>query len=162
MAIKKKLTPKKKEKPEISLEEKEIRSRRGRGSKRKGANYERKVAKLFKDKHDIDLVRTPQSGGFAKKSSKASDFRGDITCLDETKDFLLHVECKNQKTLKIRDWIEQAQSDCPEDRIPIVVYHLEQVIKDNKVVRKSGEYVTLSLQDFLDLVETHKIIRNRG
>ena len=162
MAIKKKITPKKKEKPEISLEEKEIRSRRGRGSKRKGANYERKVAKLFKEKHDIDLVRTPQSGGFAKKSAKANDFRGDITCLDETKDFLLHVECKNQKTLKIRDWLEQAQSDCPEDKVPIVVYHLEQVIKDNKVVRKSGEYVTLSLQDFLDLVETHRIIKDRG
>lgn len=157
MANKKKLVPKKE--PEISQEEKEARSRRGRGSKRKGANYERKVAKLFKEKHNVDLVRTPQSGGFAKKSNKASDFRGDITCLDETKDFLLHIECKSQKTLKIRDWLEQAQSDCPNGKIPLVVYHLEQVIKDGKVIRKSGEYVTLKLSDLLDLVPTDKIIK---
>lgn len=159
MAIKKKLTPKKK--PEISQEEKEARSRRGRGSKRKGATYERKVAKIFKEKHNVDLVRTPQSGGFAKKSAKANDFRGDITCLDETKDFLLHIECKNQKTLKIRDWIEQAQSDCPEGKVPLVVYHLDQVIKDGKVTRKSGEYVTLKLSDLLELVPTEKIIKEK-
>lgn len=160
MAIKKKLIPKKKE--EISQEEKEKRSKRGRSSKNKGATYERKVAKIFKEAHDIELVRTPQSGGFVKNSNKAKDFRGDITCLDEDVDFLLHVEVKNQKTLKIRDWIEQAKSDCPQGRTPIVVFHLDQVIKDGKVTRKCGEYVTLELSEFLKLVPTENIIVRRG
>lgn len=161
MTVKKKLPKKKASKKEVSQEEKEARSRRGRGSKRKGATYERKVAKIFKETCDLDLSRTPQSGGFAKKSQKADDFRGDIVCLDVTKDFKLHVECKNQKTLKIRDWLEQAQSDCPNGKTPIVIYHLDQVIKEGKVTRKSGEYVTLSLSDFLNLVDVEKIIEEK-
>ena len=141
------------------LTDKEKASRRGRASKRKGATYERKVAKVFKTKYDIDLVRTPQSGGFAKKSTKASDFRGDITCLDESIDFKLHIECKDQKTLKIRDWVQQAESDCPKDRVPLVVFHLAQVIKEGKVTSKSGDYVTLRLDDFINLVDKETIIR---
>ena len=141
------------------LTDKEKASRRGKASKRKGATFERKIAKVFKGKYNVDLVRTPQSGGFAKKSSKASDFRGDITCLDESIDFKLHIECKDQKTLKIRDWVQQAESDCPQDRVPVVIFHLAQVIKEGKVVSKSGDYVTLRLDDFLELVDKETIIK---
>lgn len=141
------------------LTDKEKASKRGKASKRKGATYERKIAKVFKNKYNVDLVRTPQSGGFAKKSNKASDFRGDITCLDESIDFKLHIECKDQKTLKIRDWVQQAESDCPKDRVPLVIFHLAQVIKDGKVTSKSGDYVTLRLDDFIDLIDKDTIIK---
>lgn len=161
MALKivKKIKPIENQVKKEELTEKEVRSRRGKASKRKGANYERKIAKVFKEKYNVDLVRTPQSGGFAKKSTKASDFRGDITCLDETVDFKLHIECKDQKTLKIRDWVQQSQEDCPNGKVPLVIYHLPQVIKEGKVVSKSGQYVTLRLEDFLDLVPKDTIIK---
>lgn len=146
MAIKKKLTPKKKQ--DISNEEKEARSKRGRSSKNKGATYERKIAKIFKEAHNVDLARTPQSGGFAKKSAKANDFRGDITCLDDTKDFLLHIECKSHKTWTLPSWIDQAESDCPVGRIPLVVFHQHGT---------SNDYVSMGLDDFYNLLkDTYK------
>ena len=48
---------------------------RGKRAKRKGGNYERLIAKILGDKYKVELKRTPQSGGFAKKSEKADDFR---------------------------------------------------------------------------------------
>lgn len=143
------------------LEKKLVQSKRGSGSKRKGATFERKIAKLFKDALNIDLVRTPLSGGFAKKNSKADSFRGDITTVDKNIEFGFHIECKDQKTLKLRDWINQAESDCPEGAIPLVIFHKGQVIKDNKVVDKSGDYVTLSLTDFLSLVHREDVIKEK-
>lgn len=152
----------KKEKAEIKeLEEKIVRSKRGKGSKTKGATFERKIAKLFKDILGIDLVRTPQSGGFAKKSSKADVFRGDITTVDKDVIFKLHIECKNQKTWKLRDWLNQAKSDCPKGSIPIIVFHKEQLIKDGKLVDKANDYVTLSLEDFVSLLHKEDIIERR-
>lgn len=141
-----------------SLEKKLIKSKRGAGSKRKGATYERKIAKLFKDKFNIDLVRTPQSGGFAKKSANADNFRGDITTVDKDVKFKLHLECKDQKTWKLRDWLNQSKADCPEGSIPVVVFHKPQIIENGKLVDKSGDYVALSLEDFMSLIHKEDII----
>ena len=82
---------------QIIKEEKEVekRKRRGKNARNKGSNFERDVAKRFKERYNIDLKRTPQSGGFAKKSDKSEDFRGDITLVDSKKELLLHIECKN-------------------------------------------------------------------
>ena len=77
--------------------QKEQRVKRGKNAKRKGSKYERDIAKAFQDRYGIELKRTPQSGGFSKKSEKADDFRGDITIVDTTQMLLLHIECKNQK-----------------------------------------------------------------
>lgn len=137
-------------------------SKRGSGSKRKGATFERKIAKLFKECFNIDLVRTPQSGGFAKKSNKADSFRGDITTVDKNVKFRLHIECKDQKTWKLRDWLNQAEEDCPKGSIPTVIFHKGQVIKEGKVIDKSGDYIALRLEDFLSLVHKEDIISERG
>lgn len=141
---------------------KEEASKRGKRSKNKGANYEREIAKVFKGRYDVDLTRTPQSGGFAKKSTKADDFRGDIVCLDETKVLDLHIECKNQQSVSIRKWLKQANEDCPKGKIPVVIYHLGQIIKDGSVKEeKMGNYITLRLDDFLDLVEQERVIHDK-
>lgn len=127
--------------------------RRGKTAKRKGANFERTIAKKFQQRYGIELKRTPQSGGFAKKSEKADDYRGDITIVDTTKMLLVHIECKDQKTWSLKQWIEQSENDCPEGRTPIVVFHQHNSSKD---------YVCLSLEDFFNLVEVDKIIGKRS
>lgn len=124
----------------------------GKKSKRKGATYERTLAKKFQARYGVELKRTPQSGGFAKKCDKADDFRGDITIVDNKQMLLLHIEAKNQKTWALKQWLTQAETDCPEGRTPIVVFHQHDSSKD---------YVCLSLDDFLKLVEKDKVIGKR-
>lgn len=126
--------------------------RRGKNAKRKGSQYERNIAKRFQDRYGVELKRTPQSGGFAKKSEKADDYRGDITIVDTKQELALHIECKNTKSLSLPAWLRQAEGDCPKDRKPIVVFHQYNSSKD---------YVCVSLDDFLSLVEKDKVIRKR-
>lgn len=126
--------------------------RKGKNAKRKGASYERSLAKRFQDRYGVELKRTPQSGGFAKKSEKADDFRGDITIVDTKQMLLLHIEAKNQKTWSLKQWLTQAESDCPDGRVPIVIFHQHDSSKD---------YVCLSLEDFFNLVEVDKVVGKR-
>ena len=130
----------------------EALSRQGRNAKRKGGQFERDIAKKFQSKYGVELKRTPQSGGFAKKSDKADDYRGDITIVDTKQMLLLHIECKNQKQWSLPKWIRQAKSDCPEGRVPIVVFHEHNT---------SNDYVTLKLEDFLNLVPKEKVVGRR-
>lgn len=132
--------------------QKEENVRRGKNAKRKGGQYERDIAKKFQKRYGVELKRTPQSGGFAKKSEKADDYRGDITIVDTKQMLLIHIECKNQKTWQLKQWIEQAESDCPEGRIPVVIFHQHNSSKD---------YVCLSLEDFFSLVEKDKVVGKR-
>ena len=133
-------------------EQKEKFVKQGKNAKRKGGQYERDIAKKFQSKYGVELKRTPQSGGFAKKSDKADDYRGDITIVDTKQMLLLHIECKNQKTWSLKQWLEQAEEDCPEGRTPIVVFHQHN---------SSRDYVCLSLEDFFNLVEKPKVIGKR-
>lgn len=127
-------------------------SKQGKRARRKGGNYERLVAKKFQLKYGVELKRTPQSGGFAKKCDKADDYRGDITIVDTKQMLKLHIECKNQKQLQLKNWLEQAESDCPEGRTPVVIFHQHNTSKD---------YVCLSLEDFFSLVEKNKVVGKR-
>lgn len=140
-----------------NLELKIEQSKRGKSSKRKGSTYERKIAKMYKESLGVELVRTPMSGGF-QKNIKATNIKGDLSCLDDSIDFRLHTECKDQKTVKIRDWFNQACEDCPENHIPTVVLHLIQVIKNNKVTNNSEDLIVLRTKDFLNIVDKSKII----
>lgn len=126
--------------------------RRGKTAKRKGANYERSLAKRFHQRYGIELKRTPQSGGFAKKSEKAADFRGDITIVDNKQMLKLHIEAKNQKTWQLKQWINQAEEDCPKGRTPIIIFHQHDSSKD---------YVCMSLEDFFKLVDDDKVYGKR-
>lgn len=136
----------------VSDKKHEDNVRRGKNAKRKGGQYERDIAKCFQKKYGIELKRTPQSGGFAKKSEMADDYRGDITIVDTKQMLLLHIECKNQKTWQLKQWIAQAESDCPDGRTPIVIFHQHNSSKD---------YVCLSLEDFFNLVEKDKVVGKR-
>lgn len=127
---------------------KEQNSRRGRRSRNKGASFERTVAKKFKEFFGIDLVRTPQSGGFAKNAEKADDFRGDIVSANKDIDINLNIECKNAKTWSLPAWLKQSESDCPKNKKPCVVMHKGGT---------SNDYIVMKLEDFFDLCNTEKL-----
>ena len=141
------------------LEQQLAQSKKGKSAKVKGATYERTIAKVFKKFLNIDLVRTPQSGGFAKKSTKADEFRGDITSLDDTVHFSLHIECKNHKTWKMKEWFKQAKDDCPTNKLPCVIAHQGQVNKEGKRIEQSEDFILMRLEDFLSIVDKSKIIK---
>ena len=132
------------------MSKKDSASRRGRSSKNKGASFERKLAKIFKEAFGIDFVRTPLSGGFARNMDGAEGFRGDIVPADRDAVFLLHVEAKNAKVWSFPRWMAQAEADAPEGKIPIVVAHKHGTSKS---------YVLINLIDFLDLIPLDKIIK---
>lgn len=133
-------------------EKSEQNVRQGKRAKRKGSNFERTIASIFGKRYGVELKRTPQSGGFAKKSEKADDYRGDITIVDTKKMLKLHIECKNTKTWTLPAWIKQAEEDCPKGRTPVIVFHQHNTSKN---------YVCLSLDDFLSLVEKDKVVGKR-
>lgn len=134
----------------LEEEKKEQNRKRGKRARNKGSSFERTVAHKFSEAYGVDLVRTPQSGGFAKKSNKASEYRGDISLVDDTKELKVHIECKNTVNWSLKDWIAQAESDCPKGRVPLVIFHQHNT---------SNNYVTLRLEDFFALVEKDKIVK---
>nr|DAY72817.1 MAG TPA: HOLLIDAY JUNCTION RESOLVASE HOMOLOGOUS RECOMBINATION [Caudoviricetes sp.] len=139
------------EKGREQKEQHEKNVKRGRNSRNKGANYERSIAKLLEKVFGEAFVRTPLSGGFAKnKMAKGDDFRGDIVPVDSNIDCKLHIECKNTKTWSLPQWFKQAESDCPKDKVPCVIFH-----KFNT----SKSYIALDLEDFLKLVPKDNIIK---
>lgn len=131
----------------------EERVKLGRRSRTKGANFERTVAEKFKKAYDVDLKRTPQSGGFAKKSEKADDFRGDVVPVDKDVELAIHIEAKNTKTWSLPKWFQQAEGDCPKDKKPVVVFHQHNSSKD---------YIAMSLEDFFELVPKDRVVILKG
>lgn len=122
-------------------------------SKKKGDCYERKIRDVLKESFPrLSFARTPMSGGFQHNTSN-EEIRGDITNLNKDYSFLLHIECKNQKVWKLREWINQAKSDCPEKKKPIVVFHAAR-----EVGSPATDYVCLSLNDFLELIDKDKVV----
>ena len=81
----------------------------------KGKRFERDVAKQLNKKFNTNVRRTPMSGGMSIK--------GDI--IDINPDSVLfdyHWECKNQEKLNIWKALEQARSDKPMGKTPVVVF----------------------------------------
>jgi len=72
--------------------------------------------------------------------------------LSSDKEFMLHIECKNTQTWSLPKWIEQAESDCPKGKKPVVIFHKHNTSKN---------YVAISLEDFFSLVPKELIIKER-
>ena len=143
------------------IEAKIARSKKATRSKAKGGDYERVTAKRFmKYLPELDLVKTPSSGGF-QHSSNNEDIRGDISNLNKDVVFQLHIECKNQKVIKMKDWLSQASSDCPSGKIPTVVFHLQQEIEEGKVTQKADDFICLRVEDFLKIVDKEEIVKRK-
>jgi len=108
----------------------------GKSSKIKGANYERKISKLFEEwfkKHDpkASIARTPQSGGHSKLAEDWN-MSSDLTC--NNPDFPFLIECKCNEAWDIRDlfkikglvftswWPQATKQSSTTDKIPLLVF----------------------------------------
>lgn len=99
----------------------------GKPSRDKGARGEREVCHVLRD-HGYEVERTPNSGGLW--------LPGDVQGVPG-----LHIEVKRQERWVLRDWMRQAESDCVEPNVPLVVF------------RSSREpwYACLWFADFLNI-----------
>ena len=133
------------------------KSKRASKARRKGGSYESNIANKFhKEFPFLKLVRTKQSGG-AHKEIQHEALRGDLANMSES-DFPFHLELKNQKTWKPKEWWKQCSSDCIEGKIPLLIMHQEQIkeavsAEKNKVTQSAEDFVMLSLKDFLQLIK---------
>jgi hypothetical protein len=78
-------------------------------SRAKGKRAELEVVKLW-TAGGFDCWRTPNSGAFHHA-------RGDINGVPG-----LHQEVKRREQVRMLDWIEQAEKDCPPHDIPVVIW----------------------------------------
>ena len=109
----------------------------------KGKRFEREVAKLLNKKFNTNVRRTPMSGGMSIK--------GDI--IDINPDSVLydyHFECKNQEKLNIWKALEQARSDRPMGKTPLVVF----------TKNFQSNYVAIELEDFMNLLKELEDLKN--
>jgi Holliday junction resolvase len=99
-------------------------------SRAKGARGERELIAILRERGHKDARRT--------SDGRAQAGRGDVAGIDG-----LHIEVKRAERVTLRAWIEQANSDAPDGRTPIVAW------------RSSGMpwRVDIALSDFLDLLE---------
>lgn len=113
---------------------KEERSSIGRRNRGRGFAFERKICKKLQEFWDPEekrgkFTRSVGSGGSIYK--KSHDMAGDVTTVDKT--FPLHCELKNSSQWKdfqqcltatkwaFWDYLDQAERDCPKDKIPVVI-----------------------------------------
>jgi Holliday junction resolvase len=86
----------------------------GRASREKGARAEREVCAILRE-HGHIAARTPMSGG--------SHWKGDIHNPDGGPSIQgHHLEVKMVEKLAIPRWLRQAEADCPEGDVPVLVF----------------------------------------
>jgi len=98
----------------------------------KGKSLENEVAKLLQKKLGARVSRDKRSGAGSHQKMDLSDFYQDTP---------LDIECKNHKTIKIKEWWRQALSGASFSRIPTVVFRT-----DDEVL------ATLRFSDLVDLI----------
>jgi hypothetical protein len=111
----------------------------GARSRRKGASYERELAKLF---------REAMPGADIKRGLGQCRSAGEVADVDCPH---FWVEAKRGKMPNPRAALAQANAAAPPGRIPIAV------VRDDR----AEAFVALSLEDFLDLVGEWWALRNR-
>lgn len=83
---------------------------KAKSKKAKGTRLEVLIAKLLRDSGlDKNAKKQPRSGAY-------SGFEGDIFT-----DLPFHFEAKNQETWKPLEYWKQAERDCPQNKMPVVV-----------------------------------------
>ena len=100
-------------------------------SKQKGARFERQLASKFRE-HGYDARRTAQYCGNTGDASDVVGLPG------------LHIEAKHQETMRLYDWMAQAQRDTEANgkgNLPAVFHK-----KNNAPI-----LVTMLLDDFMEI-----------
>jgi len=107
---------------------------RGRGARAKGANFERKLAKIITDATSVEARR-----GLAQT-------RGGGAEVSDVEMPLVHIEAKRHKRCNIKAALEQAINDCQANgKIPVAV------TKDDR----KEILVTMRLDDWLPFLSLY-------
>lgn len=102
-------------------------------SRAKGQRKEREIVKVFAEWWGSDFFRTPGSGAFATRGFTGADisFAGDVVTKDPTFPFCIEVKnCEGwhleqlftSPLCDLYAWWDQAVGECPEDKIPLLVF----------------------------------------
>lgn len=111
----------------------------GRGSRNKGANYERQIAKLLADKFGVIVKRTGAQEKWKVHGGDVNAAKFQNTILTD-----FFWELKKRESWSIIDWFKKACDDCKGMmQIPVVV-----ASKNNE-----DDYAFLRLSDFLALLK---------
>lgn len=114
------------------------KSQLARRSKQKGKQFEKSVAQAIAATFGLELSDVYN----ARSGKKEADIQLSAAAKDV---FPFHVECKNHKTLAIPAWLRQAESDCPGDMYPALVF---------KQHGSSKKYAVIDFDLFLHLAAT--------
>lgn len=110
----------------------------GKGARQKGANFEREVAKILKDKFNVDVRRTGAQERWKVDGGDVNAPKHIDTILND-----FFWECKARENWSIIDWYLKAVDDTQTKQMPVVVatknYH--------------NNYVFLTLQDFTRILK---------
>lgn len=109
-------------------------------SSEKGVKLEKYVAKLLQKNLGARVSRDKRSGAGSHQKMDLNDFYQDTP---------LDIECKNQKTIKIKEWWRQTISGSSFSRIPTLVFQA-----DDEVL------ATIRFSDLVDLIaetQQHKV-----
>lgn len=110
-----------------------------RSAKNKGNRYENHLIEVFRENLDEKAQRTYGSGAGLDKN--------DINLPQ----FDIEVEAKNQKTLKILDWIEQTQSqEGKSGRTSVLIF------RNPRKAEFLESFVVMDLYDWMELVKRQK------
>lgn len=87
-------------------------------SSQRGKLFELKVAKILRSKLGARVARDRRSGAGVNKSD-ISDYYQDIP---------LHLELKDQETLKPKEWFRQAEATASFNQAPTVVFAMDEEV----------------------------------
>lgn len=111
----------------------------GRGSYQKGANYERKIAKLLSDTFGVVVKRTGAQESAKVHGGDVNTHRGNDSILND-----FFWECKAREAWSIIDWLKKAQDDEGQIGRPAVVV----ATRNNE-----ADYAFMRLEIFLRLLK---------
>jgi len=84
----------------------------------RGRTFERKVASILRSKLGAKVERDRRSGAGINKSD-ISDYYREIP---------LHMEIKDQETLKVKEWFRQAEAAASFSQAPAVIFAMEEEV----------------------------------
>lgn len=94
---------------------------------------------------ELELARLLQGHGYPVEAGRAQSYGAvpDVTGLDG-----IHIECKRSETLRLGEWMEQAERDAARfmDGLP-AVFHRRS---------REGWRVTMALPDWLELYRSYQ------
>ena len=102
-------------------------------SKQKGNRTELQIAKIFKERFDIDFIRSPQSGAFYTNNpiNITENLAGDIICDDENFKFSIEIKARKDITFHqiingyLDEFITQVERDAKSSgKLPLLIIKL--------------------------------------